>query len=441
MRRKGSCNSKNGKKNYAGPEIGILVAFLLLFSTWKASEVENTMEFGGNGLGSSLVHPIIILNGNAALEGFANNTGGNGTSWADAVVIENLEITAGTNEQCIALSNTDLYTVIRDCTLTGATSADRAGIYLYNCNNVNITGNNISGNNYGVCSLSSSNIIISGINVLENQLGFYLDTVSNFTFLENFVGNNAYYGFYSTVVTDSKFLGNTLVNNGDIGLYFDTFSNNNLIVGNVISDHVSWGIYIDECDSNNFILNSISDSCGDDGEGPNNWTCNFWADYETMYPDASKIGMYWDTPYAITGSTGSKDDLPLCVNMTDVNPVAEFITCDDPILENERVLFEFTGNPGNGIASYQWDFGDGSGNSTDASPVHQYATAGTYTVTLTVTDIDGDASSFSMEIEVAAGGGIDVSTIAIIAVGAGAGVLALGNVLQFMKAKKAKARS
>lgn len=41
-------------------------------------------------------------------------------------------------------------------------------------------------------------------------------------------------------------------------------------------------------------------------------------------------------------------------------------------------------------ATYEWDFGDGSPNSTERGTVyHNYMTAGTYTVTLTVTDIGG----------------------------------------------------
>ncbi len=41
-------------------------------------------------------------------------------------------------------------------------------------------------------------------------------------------------------------------------------------------------------------------------------------------------------------------------------------------------------------ATYEWDFGDGSLNSTERGSVyHNYMTAGTYTVTLTVTDIGG----------------------------------------------------
>jgi hypothetical protein len=43
-------------------------------------------------------------------------------------------------------------------------------------------------------------------------------------------------------------------------------------------------------------------------------------------------------------------------------------------------------DPEGPIASYSWDFGDGSLPGSGAQPSHPYATAGTYQVTLTVTD-------------------------------------------------------
>ena len=49
-------------------------------------------------------------------------------------------------------------------------------------------------------------------------------------------------------------------------------------------------------------------------------------------------------------------------------------------------------NPGNGIVSYEWKFGDGSTDS-GATPSHTYTSTGTYTVTLTVTDDENQTDS------------------------------------------------
>lgn len=54
---------------------------------------------------------------------------------------------------------------------------------------------------------------------------------------------------------------------------------------------------------------------------------------------------------------------------------------------------------GDSIASYAWDFGDGS-TDTGAQVSHEYAVAGSYTVTLTVTDVEGATGSTTRDVEV-----------------------------------------
>jgi PKD repeat protein len=52
------------------------------------------------------------------------------------------------------------------------------------------------------------------------------------------------------------------------------------------------------------------------------------------------------------------------------------------------------------VASYLWNFGDGSATSTLASPEHLYAQAGTYMATLTIANLTGCENSVSREVTV-----------------------------------------
>lgn len=94
----------------------------------------------------------------------------------------------------------------------------------------------------------------------------------------------------------------------------------------------------------------------------------------------------------------SEDDFP--PTSEDLIPKATFIANKTTIFEGEWVQFNFTGSPGDLPIDGQWNFGDGSANSTIENPTHQYTTAGTYTVTLTITDNDGDIDVYSMTITV-----------------------------------------
>ena len=57
---------------------------------------------------------------------------------------------------------------------------------------------------------------------------------------------------------------------------------------------------------------------------------------------------------------------------------------------------------GGQVVGWQWDFGDGSSDTTQ-NPTHGYTTAGTYYVTLTVTDNDGGTGTMTHQVTVSSG--------------------------------------
>ncbi|MEL6865053.1 MAG: PKD domain-containing protein, partial [Bacteroidota bacterium] len=74
-------------------------------------------------------------------------------------------------------------------------------------------------------------------------------------------------------------------------------------------------------------------------------------------------------------------------------PIAEFRTLDTLSCTQHCVQFEDS-SQGKGL-TYSWDFGDGN-SSTEASPLHCYATEGVFTVCQTVTDIYGCDSTLCL---------------------------------------------
>jgi PKD repeat protein len=75
--------------------------------------------------------------------------------------------------------------------------------------------------------------------------------------------------------------------------------------------------------------------------------------------------------------------------------------------DSQPVLFDASTSssaPGNPIAGYSWNFGDG-GRGTGVTASHSYATAGTYVVSLTISDAIGRTAQKSESLTVI--GGVD----------------------------------
>lgn len=80
------------------------------------------------------------------------------------------------------------------------------------------------------------------------------------------------------------------------------------------------------------------------------------------------------------------------------NPVASITPVADQCFKGNS--FSFLYNGGSAITSYDWDFGDGSPNSTQENPNHSYNNSGNYIANLNITDANGCASTSSINLEV-----------------------------------------
>lgn len=110
----------------------------------------------------------------------------------------------------------------------------------------------------------------------------------------------------------------------------------------------------------------------------------------------------YDVALTITTSEGLTDQVTKPVSVVRVNqkPVADFTKSCTQL----DCAFDASSSddPDGTIASYAWDFGDGSGD-TGKTTSHTYA-AGSYTVTLTVTDDEGATDSKTATVEVSSAG-------------------------------------
>ncbi len=107
---------------------------------------------------------------------------------------------------------------------------------------------------------------------------------------------------------------------------------------------------------------------------------------------------FHSSEYATDTSLRPKLVLTISNNSAPVAKAEADVICGSPPL---AVQFTGVGMDVDGtIASYSWDFGDGSDPSTEQNPVHEYQESGRYTATLTVTDDGGLTAQASVLIEV-----------------------------------------
>ncbi|KAF5417831.1 MAG: hypothetical protein C5S38_00795 [Candidatus Methanophagaceae archaeon] len=120
------------------------------------------------------------------------------------------ESVVGVNVNATALGEhvfnvTANYVNISGFNVTGAIGSGKAGFYLDSVEHCNVSGNNVSGNYYGI----------------------YLNSASNNTLMSNTARTNTEYGIYLNSTSNNTVRKNTVAKNKD-GVYLDSAGSNNI---------------------------------------------------------------------------------------------------------------------------------------------------------------------------------------------------------------------
>ncbi len=109
----------------------------------------------------------------------------------------------------------------------------------------------------------------------------------------------------------------------------------------------------------------------------------------------------YEVALTVEDTDGFRDTVRTRLTVEDRSPRAVFGTSRGQVETGQQVTFNGSRSvdPEGQIASYEWDFGDGSVD-TGSSATHSYTSAGTYGVTLTVTDGAGNTATVTRTLTV-----------------------------------------
>ncbi len=114
-----------------------------------------------------------------------------------------------------------------------------------------------------------------------------------------------------------------------------------------------------------------------------------------MYDVTMRLMILGSDPVSDPVSVKEDDYIKVCGGVPVVNfTVQGFPQATEPVNISVNSAKVFLSNITSGSATnYQWNFGDGTGNSTAANPTHTFTVPGAYNVALTVTDACGAGAS------------------------------------------------
>ncbi len=132
----------------------------------------------------------------------------------------------------------------------------------------------------------------------------------------------------------------------------------------------------------------------------------------TYTPDSEYHGSDSFTYTVEDNESATSNVATVDITINDVNdpPVAKFSYSPGNPTAVDTIRFTDTSSDLDGtIVSWHWDFGDGSGTSTDQNPTYSYNDNGTYDVTLSATDNDGLTDAYTKKITIEGEGSTPVT--------------------------------
>ncbi|MFX0103599.1 MAG: right-handed parallel beta-helix repeat-containing protein [Candidatus Hodarchaeota archaeon] len=229
------------RNNIAYITLSFIFLGIIILSGMNAAQVQDNVDTAGAGneplgIHASLIHSKILIMNDTDLAAFPDFTSGNGTE-SNPYVIEDLEIDASGVGSCIEIRDTTKHVRIENCTLSGATQTDRAGIQLSNCSNITIKENQMSASRSGVYLHDGC----TDVNITTNPISATWTAI----YLDGSAGNVIEYNTMSS---------------GWMGIYMCTNSDANIVMNNTISAAPYAGCAVTECAdsviSNNTIINA-----------------------------------------------------------------------------------------------------------------------------------------------------------------------------------------